>query len=46
MAYEPEGRLVVAVSTTVGPDAPDGNTAQTFAERIAPGLSPERPLAD
>ncbi|MET7457854.1 serine hydrolase domain-containing protein [Streptomyces sp. NPDC005574] len=46
MAYEPQQRLTIAVSTTVGPDAPGGNTAQTITERIAELLSPGHPLAD
>ncbi|MGW2049649.1 serine hydrolase domain-containing protein [Streptomyces sp. NPDC001858] len=46
MAYEPHERLSIAVSTTVGPDAPAGNNAQTITERIADLLAPEYPLAD
>ncbi|MGW1782452.1 serine hydrolase domain-containing protein [Streptomyces sp. NPDC002143] len=46
MAYEPHERLSIAVSTTVGPDAPGGNNAQTITERIADLLAPEYPLAD
>ncbi|MFF1442404.1 serine hydrolase domain-containing protein [Streptomyces sp. NPDC058295] len=46
MAYEPHQRLSIAVSTTVGPDAPTGNTAQTITERIADLLAPRYPLAD
>ncbi|MEU3619235.1 serine hydrolase domain-containing protein [Streptomyces sp. NPDC006872] len=46
MAYEPHERLSIAVSTTVGPDAPSGNNAQTITERIADLLAPEYPLAD
>ncbi|KUO10066.1 serine hydrolase domain-containing protein [Streptomyces sp. DSM 15324] len=45
MAYEPHQRLTIAVSTTVGPDAPGGNTAQTVTERIAERLAPRHPLA-
>ena len=45
MAYEPRKRLTIAVSTTVGPKAPQGNTAQTITERIAALLDPGRPLA-
>ncbi|MFC4503403.1 MULTISPECIES: serine hydrolase domain-containing protein [Streptomyces] len=45
MAYEPRKRLSIAVSTTVGPKAPAGNTAQTVTERIAELLDPEHPLA-
>ena len=46
MAYEPHKRLSIAVSTTVGPDAPAGNTSQTITERIAELLDPGHPLAD
>ncbi|MEV1066421.1 serine hydrolase domain-containing protein [Streptomyces sp. NPDC050263] len=46
MAYEPHERLSIAVSTTVGPDAPAGNNAQTITERIAELLAPDYPLAD
>ncbi|MHB9863874.1 serine hydrolase domain-containing protein [Streptomyces sp. YIM S03343] len=46
MAYEPHSRLSIAVSTTVGPNAPAGNTAQTITERIAALLDPDHPLAD
>ncbi|MDR6977901.1 CubicO group peptidase (beta-lactamase class C family) [Streptomyces sp. 3330] len=45
MAYEPHQRLSIAVSTTVGPDAPEGNTAQTITERIADLLAPQHPLS-
>ncbi|MFH9553821.1 serine hydrolase domain-containing protein [Streptomyces sp. NPDC051445] len=45
MAYEPRKRLSIAVSTTVGPDAPAGNTAQTITERIADLLDPRHPLS-
>lgn len=45
MAYEPHQRLSIAVSTTVGPSAPGGNTAQTITERIADLLAPDHPLA-
>ncbi|MFJ8105717.1 serine hydrolase domain-containing protein [Streptomyces sp. NPDC096132] len=44
MAYEPHKRLSIAVSTTVGPNAPSGNTAQTVTERIAKLLDPQHPL--
>ncbi|MCF3134579.1 beta-lactamase family protein [Streptomyces olivochromogenes] len=43
-AYQPDGRLAIAVSTTVGPKAPGGNTAQTITERIAAALAPDHPL--
>ncbi|MFF1546818.1 serine hydrolase domain-containing protein [Streptomyces sp. NPDC058291] len=45
MAYEPHKRLSIAVSTTVGPNAPGGNTSQTITERIAKLLDPRHPLA-
>ncbi|MEV0411468.1 serine hydrolase domain-containing protein [Streptomyces sp. NPDC050448] len=44
MAYLPSERLAIAVSTTLGPDAAEGNTAQTTAYRIADALSPGHPL--
>jgi D-alanyl-D-alanine carboxypeptidase len=44
MAYEPHRRLSIAVSTTVGRDAPAGNNAQTITERIAELLAPQHPL--
>lgn len=44
MAYEPHKRLSIAVSTTVGPNAPGGNTSQTITERIAELLDPQHPL--
>ncbi|MCH0561083.1 serine hydrolase [Streptomyces sp. MUM 16J] len=43
-AYLPAERLAIAVSTTTGPGAPDSNTAQTIAERIAAALAPKHPL--
>lgn len=45
MAYEPHKRLSIAVSTTVGPDAPGGNNSQPITERIAKLLDPQHPLA-
>ncbi|MGW2620015.1 serine hydrolase domain-containing protein [Streptomyces sp. NPDC001500] len=45
MAYEPHKRLSIAVSTTVGPDAPGGNNSQVITERIAELLDPQHPLA-
>lgn len=39
-AYLPSDRLAIAVSTTVGPDGAQDNTAQTIAYRIADALSP------
>ncbi|MER6563554.1 serine hydrolase domain-containing protein [Streptomyces sp. NPDC001027] len=44
MAYEPHQRLSIAVSTTVGRNAPAGNNAQTITERIAKLLAPQHPL--
>ncbi|WP_328761695.1 MULTISPECIES: serine hydrolase domain-containing protein [unclassified Streptomyces] len=43
-AYLPSDRLAIAVSTTVGPDGAQDNTAQTIAYRIADALSPGHPL--
>ncbi len=43
-AYLPQRRLAIAVSTTVGQKAPEGNTAQTITERIAAVLAPDHPL--
>ncbi|MFI1164396.1 serine hydrolase domain-containing protein [Streptomyces sp. NPDC020801] len=43
-AYQPDGRLAIAVSTTAGPRAANGNTAQTITERIAAALAPHHPL--
>ncbi|MEU6311063.1 serine hydrolase domain-containing protein [Streptomyces sp. NPDC047014] len=44
-AYLPSERLAVAVSTTVGPEAPGNNTAQTIAARIAALLAPGNSLS-
>jgi CubicO group peptidase (beta-lactamase class C family) len=44
-AYLPARRLSIAVTTTKGHRTPDGNTAQTIAERIAAALAPGHPLA-
>ncbi|MEY9963523.1 D-alanyl-D-alanine carboxypeptidase [Streptacidiphilus sp. MAP12-16] len=44
-AYLPAEHLAIAVATTKGPTTPDGNTAQTIAERIAAVLAPSHPLA-
>ncbi|WP_333739892.1 serine hydrolase domain-containing protein [Streptomyces sp. IBSBF 2806] len=44
MAYEPHKRLSIAVSTTVGPNAPGGNNSQVITERIAKLLDPQHPL--
>ncbi|WP_078598942.1 serine hydrolase domain-containing protein [Streptomyces davaonensis] len=46
MAYLPSERLSIAVSTTQGPDAEDGHTAHTIAQRIAAALAPEHPIPD
>lgn len=43
-AHLPSERLAIAVSTTLGPDGAEGNTAQTIAYRIADALSPGHPL--
>ncbi|MEU5595881.1 serine hydrolase domain-containing protein [Streptomyces sp. NPDC020298] len=43
-AYEPDEKLAIAVSTTVGQKAPQGNTAQTITARIAAALAPDHPL--
>ncbi|MFI8292141.1 serine hydrolase domain-containing protein [Streptomyces sp. NPDC085614] len=45
-AYLPSERLAIAVSTTNGPNAPGGHTAQTITQRIAAALSPEHPIPD
>ncbi|MFG2751277.1 serine hydrolase domain-containing protein [Streptomyces xanthophaeus] len=39
-AYLPELGLTIAVSTTKGPKSPEGNSAQTVAERISAALAP------
>ncbi|WP_406865086.1 serine hydrolase domain-containing protein [Streptomyces sp. HUAS MG47] len=44
--YLPEERLAIAVSTTQGPDTPDGHTAHTIAQRIAAALTPEHPIPE
>ncbi|WP_314247219.1 serine hydrolase domain-containing protein [Streptomyces kutzneri] len=44
-AYLPSEHLAIAVSTTVGPKAPENNTAQTIAARIAAVLAPGHSLA-
>ncbi|MFD8410160.1 serine hydrolase domain-containing protein [Streptomyces sp. NPDC059650] len=43
-AYLPAQQLSVAVSVTQGPESPEGNSAQTIAERIAAALAPGHPL--
>ncbi|MFE2145505.1 serine hydrolase domain-containing protein [Streptomyces sp. NPDC059456] len=43
-AYLPSEHLAIAVSTTVGPKAPQDNTAQTIAYRIADAVAPGHPL--
>ncbi|MFJ7589274.1 serine hydrolase domain-containing protein [Streptomyces sp. NPDC097617] len=43
-AYLPSEHLAIAVSTTVGPKAPEDNTAQTIAGRIAEVLAPGNSL--
>ncbi|MFI8828525.1 serine hydrolase domain-containing protein [Streptomyces sp. NPDC053431] len=46
MAYLPSEGLAIAVSTTLGPEAPDGHTAHTVAQRIAAALAPDHPIPD
>ncbi|MET8859821.1 serine hydrolase domain-containing protein [Streptomyces sp. NPDC004579] len=46
LAYLPSQRLAIAVSTTQGPDTPDGHTAHTITQRIAAALAPEHPIPD
>jgi CubicO group peptidase (beta-lactamase class C family) len=43
-AYLPAKHLAIAVSTTKGPNAPDGNTAEVVGERIAALLAPGYPI--
>ncbi|MFC9294084.1 serine hydrolase domain-containing protein [Streptomyces sp. NPDC057011] len=43
-AYLPAQKLSVSVTVTKGPKSPEGNSAQTIAERIAAVLAPEHPL--
>ncbi|MEU9253623.1 serine hydrolase domain-containing protein [Streptomyces sp. NPDC048270] len=43
-AYLPAEKLAIAVSATKGPKTPEGNQAQTVAERISALLAPDRPL--
>ncbi|MER7466122.1 serine hydrolase domain-containing protein [Streptomyces sp. NPDC097981] len=43
-AYLPSDHLAIAVSTTLGPEGAQGNTAQTIAYRIADALSPGHPI--
>ncbi|WP_405014961.1 serine hydrolase domain-containing protein [Kitasatospora sp. NBC_01539] len=45
-AYLPCERLAIAVSTTQGPDTPDGHTAQEITQRIAAALAPDHPIPD
>ncbi|MCZ4101572.1 MULTISPECIES: serine hydrolase domain-containing protein [Streptomyces] len=45
-AYLPAKHLAIAVSTTTGPKAPDGHTAQTITQRIAAALVPDHPIPD
>ncbi|MER6350356.1 serine hydrolase domain-containing protein [Streptomyces sp. NPDC001634] len=44
-AYQPDRHLAIAVSTTVGRNAPAGNTAQTVTERLATALAPDHRLS-
>ncbi|MFD7029560.1 serine hydrolase domain-containing protein [Streptomyces sp. NPDC059917] len=43
-AYLPARKLAVSVTVTKGPKSPEGNSAQTIAERISDALAPEHPL--
>ena len=43
-AYLPSAHLAIAVSTTKGPNAPDGNTAEVVGQRIAALLAPGHPI--
>lgn len=43
-AYLPAQKLAIAVSATKGPKTPEGNQAQTVAERISALLAPDHPL--
>ncbi|MBT2541773.1 beta-lactamase family protein [Streptomyces sp. ISL-44] len=43
-AYLPAERLSIAVSVTKGPKTPEGNQAQTVAERIAAAPAPDHSL--
>ncbi|WP_441247931.1 serine hydrolase domain-containing protein [Kitasatospora sp. McL0602] len=45
-AYLPCEHLAIAVSTTKGPNTPDGHTAQTITQRIAAALTPDHPIPD
>lgn len=40
MAYLPAQKISIAVTTTLGPAAPDGNTSEQLFKRIAKRLSP------
>ncbi|MET9735747.1 serine hydrolase domain-containing protein [Streptomyces sp. NPDC006458] len=46
MDYLPSERLAIAVSTTQGPNAADGHSAHTIAQRIAAALAPDHPIPD
>ncbi|MFI6447657.1 serine hydrolase domain-containing protein [Kitasatospora sp. NPDC050543] len=43
-AYLPCERVAIAVTTTKGPDTPDGNTSETIARRISAVVAPGHPL--
>lgn len=43
-AYLPAEKLAISVSVTQGPKSPEGNSAQTIAERISAALVPEHVL--
>lgn len=44
-AYLPARKLAISVSVTKGPKSPEGNSAQTIAERISAALAPGRALS-
>ncbi|MFE3761316.1 serine hydrolase domain-containing protein [Streptomyces sp. NPDC059104] len=44
-AYLPARKLAISVSVTKGPESPEGNSAQTIAERISAALAPGRALS-
>ncbi|MFD9337430.1 serine hydrolase domain-containing protein [Streptomyces sp. NPDC060028] len=43
-AYLPPKKLSISVTVTKGPKSPEGNSAQTIAERISAALAPEQAL--
>jgi D-alanyl-D-alanine carboxypeptidase len=40
MAYLPEKKIAIAVTTTLGPSSPEGNTSEQLFRRIAQDLAP------